>query len=504
MTTLIEPRPDPNSMGWRAYFLQPPARHCRIAVILVLLLGVEYRLSQYLANRSFWLDEGSLLSNILSKDIWSLMGELDHDQTAPPLFLWAERGLALALGPSEWVMRLVPLMAGVIAMFLLAILAWRLLAPAVSFWVVAWFALCTDLVWHAVCMKQYSSDAMVSAAMLLSVAGWRGQITALWRWGLLVTIALPAVWFSQPAILMFAGISVALLPELRRRGRVGIGAWLAGNVLVAVVFAIMFWSMRNQRVPGLIAFWHEDLADWTRPWTIPWWLLRETYRLCELPYKAFGPLMTALCLLGGMALWKRDRALLPLYVLPIAAAAGAGLLRLSPYHGGRVTIFLVPGLLLLAGAGLDWLRQNLKPAHRPWWWAAALPMVLYGVGEAAVIHVHPMGRSHIRPVVQYLRQHRTPGEAIYFVSEGRTRQTPKLSGGIEFLCYWPNPDPPVYLSMAAPQLIPEQRFWVVFAFLPKHGIRQLETLLDDIRLTADEMDHLIVKEGGAAYLFQRR
>ena len=490
----------------RQYFLNPPVSHCRVAVLVALVAGAAYRLSQYLPGRSFWLDEAALLLNILEKDVWGLMGMLDHAQSSPPLFLWAQRGLALALGPSEWVMRLVPLVAGLVSLVLMAVLAWRVLGPVVAFWAVAWFALCTDLVWHAVSMKQYSGDAMVSAAMLLLAVGWRESLGPVARWGALVALALPATWFSQPAIFMFGGVSLALLPELRRRGRGGMAAWLVGNALVAAAFLLMFHFMREQRVVSLMDFWQGDMADWSHPWIIPWWIVRETYRLCELPYKAFGPIMTVLAALGAFSLWKRDRRLLGLCVLPIAMTVLAGLLRRYPYHGGRVTLFLVPGLLLLCGMGLEWLRQNLSPTLRPWWWVAGLPMVVVGVGEAALYQIKPMGRSHIRPVVQYLRQHRSPAEAIYLLSEGPNPNQPGMGGGLEFRCYWRETDPLIHGTMPEPRLISEPRFWIVFPFLPRHGTRYMEGLLAEIRRYADEDEpaRLVVKEGGAAYRFTRR
>ena len=221
-----------------------------------------------------------------------------------------------------------------------------------------------------------------------------------------------------------------------------------------------------------------------------------------------------LAVIGSASLWKRNKQTLGVCLLPLGVNMVAALARQYPYHGGRTTIYLLPALLLLAGTGLEWIRQRLLAAThegtgwrsaafwRPWWWAAAAPMVVVGM-VAAVLN--PMGRSHIRPAVQYLREHRRSGEAIYVVGEGRSKERAGVIGGqTEFYCYWREPEPPIHPTMPVPAEIPEERFWVVFAFQPKHQLTWMDSLLAEIRQTADESDRFIDKRGGAAILFQKK
>lgn len=507
----ITPQRSSNPSGWREYFFNPPIGYCKLLAGLAVVMGIAYRISQYLPDRSFWLDEALLLPNILNKNLLQLLGKLDNNQSSPPLFLWAERGMALAFGPSEHVMRFIPQLAGVASMVLFAILAWRVLAPAVVFWVVCWFAFSTDLIWHAVCIKQYSGDVLVSVLFLLLAIGRcdQGETASnnpTRRLMLVAAFGAIAVWFSQPAIFMFTGISLCFLPAFHRRGRRGWIAYLACNLIVVVPFVLLYFTaMRHQRVDGLVNFWADDMADYSRPWTIPWWIIRETYRLCELPYKALGPLVVILTAVGGYSLWRRNRRLLGFYALPVVMTILAGCLRVYPYHGGRVTIFLVPAVLLLSGEALMFLRERLSNNWRPWWWTAAVPFLIVGLFDTAMHQVRPMGRCHIRPVVQYIRQHRQPGDGLYLINEGSTPAAPILNdGGIEFLLYWPEPDPPFHRTLPDAQCISEQRFWIAFPFLPRHGTRFLDPTLNLIRRHAIEKDRFILKTGGAAYLFEQK
>ncbi|MFI5378405.1 MAG: hypothetical protein ACHRHE_03790 [Tepidisphaerales bacterium] len=529
----------------------PPAAVCRRLILLVVILGAVYTLSQYLPNRSYWRDEAYMLLNIMDKPAGGLLGKLDNAQAAPPVFLWSERGMYLAFGSLEWVMRLLPLVCGIGALAMFAALAWRTLSPGAAVWAVVGFAFCDELVWHAVSLKQYSGDALMSA-ILLTVALWprvpvvsgsrcKGSVggdgspsrpcpphgggsgetapplaitagMSLWPAGRrllwVAIVAAVGAWLSFTALIVFGGISLALLPGVWREGRRARVAWMSGNVLVAVSGLVLYLlCIRHQHDPMLFRFWAEDMADYSRPWTIPWFIIRESYRLCEVPYRAIGPITMLLVLAGGWFLWKSGRRqTLGILVGPVVMTIVAACLRQYPYHGGRVTVFLLPGVLLMAGFGLEAIRQHAPMPWRQGWWLPGLLMLLLGAGEASYRVFVPMGRSQIRPVVQYVREHRRAGEAIYLVGEGSSPGRPLTDGeSVEFFCYWRHPEPPVHVTMHAPGKIPERRFWVAFCFLPKHkGTRFLDPLLERIRQTADEKDRIVVKEGGAAFLFEKR
>ncbi len=508
--------------------VNPQAAACRRLIVLTVILVAGYLLSQYLPNRSYWRDEAYMLLNIMDKSAGELLGKLEYAQAAPPLFLWAERAMYVTFGSAERIMRLLPLLCGIAAVTAFAALAWRTLTPAAAVWAVVGFAFCDELIWHALSLKQYSGDALMSATLLiLAIMPARpfsqatktcrstdttGETPVLQRSAgrrLLWVAAATAVgaWLSFTSLLVFVGISLALLPAIWCEGRRSLAEWLTGNAVVAVSGLVLYFlCIRHQHDPYLFSFWAEDMADYSRPWTIPWFILRESYRLCEVPYRAIGPITAILVLAGGWFLWKTGRRqALGVLVGPVLMTIIAACLRQYPYHGGRVTVFLLPGVFMMIGFGLEAIRQYAPIPWRQGWFLPGLLMLLLGAGEASYRIFVPAGRSHIRPVVQYVREHRRPGEAIYLVGEGPSPSQPLTNGeSVELFCYWRRPEPPVHLKMPSPAGIPERRFWVAFTFLPKHkGTRYLDPLLNQIRRTADEKDHIVVKEGGAAFLFEK-
>jgi hypothetical protein len=81
-------------------------------------LGALLRLVQYLRNRSLWLDESSLALNILHRSYSGLLEPLDYHQGAPVGFLMLEKLAVRSLGAGEYALRLAPLVAGLVSLFL--------------------------------------------------------------------------------------------------------------------------------------------------------------------------------------------------------------------------------------------------------------------------------------------------------------------------------------------------------------------------------------------------
>ena len=200
---------DPASVACNAV---PPTdrRLYRTLVFAAVAAGILCRTVQYLAHPSLWHDEALLVLNIMDRTYAGLARPLDYGQAAPPLFLWAERALLLHAGFSEYALRIVPLLSGIGALLLFALLACRLLPQAVAPWAVAWFALCGKLVWHSAEVKQYSGDVLAATLLTFLVVGRRRAGSDATRLLTVAFLAAVAIWFSFPAIFVFGAASLML------------------------------------------------------------------------------------------------------------------------------------------------------------------------------------------------------------------------------------------------------------------------------------------------------
>jgi hypothetical protein len=468
-------------------------RRWLLVLIIALLLGAGLRIGQYLAQRSYWHDEASLVLNIFEKPAAELLGRLDSAQAAPPLFLLIQRGIYVTLGPSELALRLVPLVLGVASLGLFGMLTWRVLPADGAALAAIMFALSDRLIWHATEAKQYSGDVFVALLLLLCVVPPRHrdngdrEISAARRLLRAALLASAAVWFSHPVAFMFGGISLALLPGALRERR--IGTYVAGNLLFAMSFAGLYLlSIRRQQVALLYDYWGDRFVNLSRPLKLPAWLLEQTSQLFNYPYETAGAVLLVLGVLGAWA-WVTARRweLLLAIVVPIALVLLAACLHRYPYGGNRLTLFLAPGLFILAAQGILEVRNHLLPRIGHAW--LAVPVFVVGVGLYHIVFRPPV-RAHIRPVVHYVQEHHQAGDAIF---------TTKMP---EFRCYWRGNGTPVHHAEAIDAAGEYDRFWLVASYTAGRRDRVLGELIARIEQHAQRRDEYHVP-GGTAILFTR-
>src|SRR5205823_13884569 len=98
---------------------------------------------------------------------------------------------------------------------------------------------------------------------------------------------------------------------------------------------------------------------------------------------------------------------------PTCVVIVASLLQKYPFDASRLDLVTLPQVCLLFGAGLDYLESAVPRRVAGIWWGLAVPIIGIGFGISVSRLIQPHFRSHIRPAVAFVREHRQPGEAIY-------------------------------------------------------------------------------------------
>ena len=490
----------------RAPAINSGARIGLASILFVVFLGVVCRVRLYAARTSYWNDEAFVVLNVMDHRASQLIGPLDYNQAAPPGFLWIERAAAVTLGTGEYSLRLFPLLAGIGSLTLFALLAWRVLPGSAALCAVGWYAFADKLIGYSAEVKQYSSDALIAVwLMLIGIEGLR-RVGASKAMGLLSIAAAIAVWFSHPVIFVFSALGIALLWRCWRAGWRGRIAWIAGNALVLGSFLVLYRvSIVREQDPFLYRFWGAGFPPTDHPLRVPGWLGERFYELARQPYPPVSLVTGLLAVLGLWELAARRRwIVLAACAGPIVLAILASFARRFPFAPSRLTLFLLPGLILLCGAGAAMLIELVR---RRWRFAAIVPLALlaYPIAAAAARVVHPYFHSHIRPVVQYVRAHHLSADTIFIALE--TPEDPRTVQSVrhlEFFCYWRRPDIPVHVGVPSPVALPHGRFWIVYSFTPMHRDRFIDPILADVRTVAvQQQDPFIDRKGGGAYLFTR-
>jgi hypothetical protein len=156
-----------------------------LAIWAVVALGVGLRVRQWWYGRAFWLDELLLIRAMSEQKIGEVLTPLNLAQSAPPGWLAVEHVL-IGLAPGERGARLLPLLFGVGALVLTALLARTLLGGPAALVATAIAAFSTRLIQYSSELKQYSADGFwLQLVLLLGVraaAPRRGTGTSSPRW----------------------------------------------------------------------------------------------------------------------------------------------------------------------------------------------------------------------------------------------------------------------------------------------------------------------------------
>lgn len=398
---------------------RPTTAPPRALMLSLVVLGAALRLWQWAADGSLWLDEIVLTRNIVARSIPELLtSPLAFDQVAPLGFLAIVKATTQLFGTSERALWLIPFLCGLASLVLFRHLAERMLGGFSAILALAWFALALPLIRYSSEVKQYGIDALAAVGLTLLAFELRRRnatTRVLWLAG---AAALGVIWFSQASAIVMAGLGAALaivwlLERDRPTERVllyTVPLWAVASALVVVLghrsmtastraFMDDFWRGGFLPLPaGLSSFswvWDRVTSIFGDPWTLQY----------PLPW-----LFTLLAAAGVVVLWHRDRATALLCVAPLTMTLLAAIAQQYPFRS-RLIVFLVPGTLLAAAAGVGWLAERAGRLRKE----AAWIVLLMAVAPAAVSLVRvglPARVDDYPPLYRYLQTHRQPGDAV--------------------------------------------------------------------------------------------
>jgi hypothetical protein len=385
----------------------------------LIVLGIFLRLRQYLTNRSFSADEASLAYNLTTRSFNGLMQPLDYHQGAPIGFLFIEKIFISVLGNHEYTMRLFPLISGILAIYLLYLLAKKHLGWSGLFALLA-FSIGWQLIYYSSELKQYSSDVMIAlllvylASACIEPGAGPGDFLFLGMGGVI------AMWVSHPSAFVLAGIGLVLFIErLTRKDDVPF-AWIIvmGVAWIGSFFLEYYVSLRNLAADEFMqAYWDKAFVP-LPPWSDWNWFLKtyDSILLMSLNTHLTAVIIVAMSVvIGGLSLLVRNRNIALLVTLPAMFALTASALQKYPLKD-RFMLFLIPFLLLLISEGL---RRIFTSAAK---WNRGLAFV--SAGLPALLLIWPPGTSldqfffttrgsDVRPVIQYVAENREPDEIVY-------------------------------------------------------------------------------------------
>jgi hypothetical protein len=264
---------------------------------------------------------------------------------------------------------------------------------------------------YATRVKQYPFDAL-DALLLVAGAVWvREDPEASRRWAALLALAIAAVVFST-SVLPVALVAVAFAAWTGRTHR------LARVTLAAYGAFVLLWAWAVLRsVPApLHDSWDANYIHHSSPWRF----VRDTWHVLDqfaagifYRHGPTGPLLLLALAIGVLAFHREVAVLL---LGPLALAVVLAALERVPLGGGRIDLYLYPGVALATGLAVGRLVE-LAPALAPRASAVNAVVVLLVVAFAATAGLRqtratPYPSGDVRRLTAAVRARGAPGDVL--------------------------------------------------------------------------------------------
>jgi hypothetical protein len=388
---------------------------------LIIGFGILVRLVQYLSNRSLWADEAVLALNLVNRSYLELGQPLDYDQAAPFGFLLIEKFAIQLFGDREYALRLFPLLAGIISLFLFAKLAQWCLFPIGRLIAVALFASLSPLIYYASEVKQYSSDVAITLLLCVLLVPIKQLKLTRIKIIILSFIVAISIWFSHPAIFVLAGMGFT---DLIIWGKSKNKKYLLKKSIIYLSgltsFSLFYWffvrNINNNQT--LMNSWKDAFPSSALDLI---WLLDSLGRFFYNPL-GFENLLDGVAIFafafGCFAYFRRNKAILIYLLSPLLMTLLAAILHLYPFRS-RLVLFLAPLFILIIAEGASYLlRYKRNRSMMILGILISIALVIFPLLDAGMLLSRPKLKEEIKPVISYVKNNQQPGDILYIYQRG--------------------------------------------------------------------------------------
>ena len=334
-----------------------------------IIVGVGLSFINFLSFRSLWLDEAMLALNIVNKSTLDLLKPLDYHQVAPIGFLMIEKFFVFLFGNFDWALRIFPLISFFTGIFLIYLTTYKILkSKLVGLYTAAFFATSFMMLSYSTEVKQYIVDIVIGLVILLTTIKFNENGFKNYRREYAI-VGLLSIWFSNVAFLLLFSSGIYSIYKIDYSNKKNIlrlfivlGLWFFSFLTYYVLF------IHNHPTRDFMVNYWENIGAF-----IPQNILSiEFYkslifRISEY-FRLLGPkklvfLLSPICILGVLFLFKKKKGVLFLLTFPLLLHLILSYLKMYPFSH-RLILYLYPSLLIVIFSGFYFLcslfSENLQ------------------------------------------------------------------------------------------------------------------------------------------------
>lgn len=391
---------------------------------VVIGIAVILRFIQYMADRSLWLDEALLASNITTRSFAELLQPLGHFQVAPIGFLFVEKALVGWLGNNEFVLRLFPFICGIFSLFLFWYVADYSLRKSGVLWALCLFGFTKYLIYYSAELKQYSSDVAMTLALYAAIIYIRKKGVFKKSYILLYGAAgAISIWFSLPSAFVLAGIGTSLFTFSALRRDWQRAGWLTLSFLFWLVsfavFILIYMSDVSYNLSYQQGYWSNAFMP-LPPLSVNdiKWFADVFFEIFQNPVGLTFTGLGALCFLcGAFSLFHEDKEWFFCLLGPTLFVLLVSGFRLYPFTA-RLLLFVAPCFYIFISHGIFYIWEKMQHISKTVFVALVFLLLMHPLFFATqqLITMKPnkaVFRENIKPVLNYLKEHKKPGDRVY-------------------------------------------------------------------------------------------
>ena len=397
----------------------------KYATLFTLILGSILRGAVWLQQRSIFLDEANLIRNYVEKGYRALFSHLDYQQYAPPLFSVTMKFIFQIFGINELSAKLFPLLCGIGLLWVFYVLNRRFLSPFAALMAVLFVVFDKIFIDYATECKQYATDVFIAVLLILlsqtiDFKSFNAKKALLWA-----AIGSIAIWFSMPSVFILAGVGAYYLFSFwKNKDLKAIKQISVIGALWLIQFALYFYFiLKTDAQSDNLQDFHKAYFLAFPPLSMPDLNLLMTQiggiidRSIGITFLAAA--ISIICfVLGIKQLWKNNRPVFLLLVLPIVLTLTASALH---YYSliARLILFFLPIFILIVFIGFDSVLQK-----RHWLFSSLLTIGFISTIVLQIQILKPFAYftndySDLREGLDFIKKEKRPDE-VFFTAHGVT------------------------------------------------------------------------------------
>jgi len=398
---------------------------CQRVAWVIVGYGVLCRFSEYLLNRSLWLDELKCALKVNTFTFYELLRPELHAsaataikyQQAPYGVFALTKVLVQFLGNNEYVLRLFPFVCSLLALVLFYKFACLFLDKKTSLIALTLFSAAPMLMYYASDFHPYSSDVFFTILIFFIFHYIQTKELNIKTISLLGLSGAVSIWFCYTNVLVMVALGSCLLlfsimdKDFRKVFKMlGIFIiWLASFVVNYVSY--IYYFMKPDYIQEAWGSGYMPLYPFSD--TLIWLYVTFYDFLSRSPFVFNHPPFIFIILMLGFAYFMRGEKRKGIYIAsPILMTLLASAFHIYPFKG-RVVLFLVPVVCLFIARGISRINFVKKPA---WHLASLLSLiaVLYSpLYNTAKLILHPVFIEELRPVLKDVSELKQDGDVFY-------------------------------------------------------------------------------------------